>query len=268
MRQFNSRAPCPLVRHSKKALILFTSHPGKDEFRKYLGHNPGQCQVIYQAFLRHVLGIAITAQEQLNFDIIIASEAAELPHIENTFGGFPDAAPFIFLEQQGDAFDDKFKHALKTTFQKGYGQVVIIGNDCLDITPETLQKAFDNLSRHEVVLGPATDGGFYLLGISEYNPSLFREIHWGTASVFRQVYQNISSLQQLLCLLPCLGDIDSYQDLSAWLYSPHTSWANRVYRLLVCLITIQIIPAFYPAPFLSKFHQDKKIWQLPPPLPA
>ena len=268
MRYSNSQALISAGNASKRALILFTSDPGKEAFRKNVGKNCSQNREIYRAFLRHTLGIATAAQEQGDFDIIIASEGKDLPGIEEVCGASPETKPLILLEQRGNCFDSRFKHTLNAVFEMGYQEVVIIGNDCPDITPQILQTAFDNLSRGETVVGPAKDGGFYLLGITEYNPALFVRISWGSASVFQQVCRNISALQQSRYLLPCLGDIDSYRDLIAWLCSPCTNWANRLFRMLVSLMIIRFTPAFHQPPFLAGFHRNKRIWQLPPPLPV
>jgi rSAM/selenodomain-associated transferase 1 len=265
MQQPNSQICKPLRRAPKRALILFTSHPGKDALRKHPGQNPECFHDIYRTFLRHALGIAIAAQKQQNFDIIIASETAEHPFTKKTDNDFTDAAPFLFLEQQGNSFEDKFKHTLKTAFQKGYDQVVIIGNDCPDLTAEILVAAFDNLTANDAVLGPAKDGGFYLLGIKNFNTALFDQIPWGSSSVFEKTCRNIIRQELSFCLLPCLQDIDSFKDLTAWLASPFTNQAIWIYRLFVRFVAIRFIFTFHDSPFISKFHIGKRIWQLPPP---
>lgn len=212
-----SKLPFP----PRRALILFTSHPVKEAQRKQLGGGDlEKTQQIYRAFLRHLLKMITAAQRQAGFDIIVASDEADRGNIENVFRHFPGTPGYSFLPHAGSRFGEKFEYALNEAFRRGYQQVAIIGNDCLDLTPQLLNDTFRQLAQNDVVLGPAADGGFYLLGLKTFTPALFREMSWCGATVFSQISANIARLKLSLNLLPCLADIDDDRDLKTWLAAP------------------------------------------------
>jgi hypothetical protein len=99
------------------------------------------------------------------------------------------------------------------SFRAGAKRVVAIGSDCPDLSPQILERAFQLLENQGVVLGPAQDGGYYLIGLTEFLPSLFTEIHWSTDRVLAQTQDKIQALGQQALYLPTLRDIDRPEDL-------------------------------------------------------
>ncbi|NIS37767.1 glycosyltransferase [Candidatus Saccharibacteria bacterium] len=253
------------IQPEKRALILYTSHPQKEASRKYLGNSAHQCQSIYRAFLKHILSVATDAQQVINFDVIVVSDQPDRQNIDRIYQSLPKGSDYTFVEHRGKSFGEKFDHALKAVFNKGYNQLAVIGNDCLDITPDIIQSTFQRLTAHDVVLGPSKDGGFYLVGIRESHASLFDDVGWCTGGVFEQVCQNVERQGKSLSLLPGLSDIDTNDDLRQWLLAPHHHGNHWLYLLITHLLTIQIFPLLYLIPFINKFHLNKRIWQKPPP---
>ncbi|MEM6520230.1 MAG: TIGR04282 family arsenosugar biosynthesis glycosyltransferase, partial [Cyanobacteria bacterium P01_C01_bin.70] len=90
----------------------------------------------------------------------------------------------------------------------------VIGADCPSITPDHLKTAFQRLQSHDVVVGPANDGGYYLIGLSQACPDLFQDVPWGTPHVFEQTVAIARRLQLSLATLETLSDIDRPEDLS------------------------------------------------------
>jgi hypothetical protein len=90
---------------------------------------------------------------------------------------------------------------------------VIIGTDCPDLTIEILTQAFEALKQHDLVLGPAADGGYYLIGLRRLLPELFVEVSWGTSQVRQQTVEIAQSLDLAIAFLPLLNDIDRPEDL-------------------------------------------------------
>jgi glycosyltransferase A (GT-A) superfamily protein (DUF2064 family) len=81
-----------------------------------------------------------------------------------------------------------------------------------------LQQAFDHLAAHKVVLGPATDGGYYLLGLTQLYPPLFQNKKWSTHTVFADTMNDLAAMQVTPFLLPTLSDVDELTDVpAAWL---------------------------------------------------
>jgi rSAM/selenodomain-associated transferase 1 len=106
--------------------------------------------------------------------------------------------------------------AFAETFAAGAGRVVIIGTDCPGLSTELLQQAFDQLLHHELVVGPADDGGYYLLGMNKLEAELFSNKDWSTATVLPDTLADAARLGLRVARLPTLHDVDSAQDLATW----------------------------------------------------
>ncbi|GAA3927095.1 TIGR04282 family arsenosugar biosynthesis glycosyltransferase [Hymenobacter algoricola] len=101
-------------------------------------------------------------------------------------------------------------------FAAGATAAVIIGTDCPALTTEHLQAAFAHLETHDVVLGPAEDGGYYLLGLKKVYSALFAGKVWSTDSVLSATLADAQHLGLRVALLPRLQDVDTEADLMTW----------------------------------------------------
>ncbi|MFN4256342.1 MAG: TIGR04282 family arsenosugar biosynthesis glycosyltransferase [Saprospiraceae bacterium] len=102
--------------------------------------------------------------------------------------------------------------AFREAFAAGAKRAVIIGSDCPQLSPEILRAAFQQLENEDFVLGPATDGGYYLLGMRAFRPEVFHGVAWSTEAVFEQTMQRIHALGTSVALLPELTDVDTEAD--------------------------------------------------------
>jgi rSAM/selenodomain-associated transferase 1 len=118
--------------------------------------------------------------------------------------------------QNGKDLGERMYNAFKELKSIGFEQVVIIGTDCLELTSIIINQAFATLSSHDYVLGPATDGGYYLLGLTELTDSLFLNKEWSNESVFQTAIDTIKKENKTVFLLEKLSDIDNYTDLIAY----------------------------------------------------
>jgi uncharacterized protein len=116
------------------------------------------------------------------------------------------------IQPDGD-LGDRMRLAFQTVFNKGYQAATLIGTDCPALSTELLKQSFQNLQDHALTLGPAVDGGYYLIGLQYLIPELFAGIAWSTAAVLAQTFQIAEHLQITPTLLPCLRDIDMPEDL-------------------------------------------------------
>lgn len=122
-------------------------------------------------------------------------------------------ADLVYRSQvQGD-LGEKLYRAIDRGFAQGTERIVVIGTDCPSLTPPLLAQAFHALASHDLVLGPAADGGYYLIGLSHPIPELFQGIDWGTSEVFSQTLNIAHALELSYFLLPILSDIDRPEDL-------------------------------------------------------
>lgn len=106
--------------------------------------------------------------------------------------------------------------AFAAAFEAGAGRVAIIGTDCPGLRDTHLNQAFALLETNDLVLGPATDGGYYLLGLHQPRPELFQNKAWSTESVLTDTLADAARLGLRVAFLPTLRDVDDAADLAAW----------------------------------------------------
>ena len=120
------------------------------------------------------------------------------------------------VQPAADSLGTRMAQAFATAFASGAGRVVIIGTDCPGLSAEVLRQAFAALATHDVVVGPADDGGYYLLGLRELQPALFENKDWSTATVLSATLADAARLGLRVAQLPTLHDVDSGRDLATW----------------------------------------------------
>jgi hypothetical protein len=106
--------------------------------------------------------------------------------------------------------------AFQTAFDRGATAVVIIGSDCPQLDTEILEQAFDAIRQYNLILGPATDGGYYLIGLQRFLPQLFYDIAWSTETVLPQTMAIAEQAGLTIFCLPTLSDVDYPEDLELW----------------------------------------------------
>jgi len=116
------------------------------------------------------------------------------------------------LMQSGKDLGERMQAAFELLFSKGYQHICIIGSDCYELTTEIIQQAFDPLRQYDAVIGPSVDGGYYLLGLSRMQSSLFTSIEWSTDKVLAQTINACIAVHSSYILLSTLHDIDDEQD--------------------------------------------------------
>jgi rSAM/selenodomain-associated transferase 1 len=122
-------------------------------------------------------------------------------------------ARFSVHYQKGLDLGERLADAVELKFRQGFRKVVIIGTDCPLIGRGELRSALAALNHHEVVLGPAEDGGYYLIGFSVPKTFLFRGIQWGTGNVFQETIALLKAHSVSWAELPFSIDLDTFQDL-------------------------------------------------------
>jgi len=116
--------------------------------------------------------------------------------------------------QEGNSLGEKMTNAFAKAFSLGAEKAVIIGTDCVEISDEIVSQAFNALQTVDVVLGPAEDGGYYLLGLKKLVPEIFDGIKWSTDLVLDQTLERVREKGLGFRLLKTLRDIDTVSDLN------------------------------------------------------
>jgi hypothetical protein len=133
----------------------------------------------------------------------------------------PEAGPAVarwfpgetFLPQRGADLGERMANAFETVFARGARRVAIIGTDVPWVSRELVKEALLALGDHDVVVGPARDGGYYLLALDRARPMLFDAIPWSTPAVLSATAERASVLGLRLSVLEPLSDIDTLEDL-------------------------------------------------------
>lgn len=116
---------------------------------------------------------------------------------------------------EGD-LGQKMQHAFHQAFADGAERVAIIGTDCYELDTSLITKAFEDLKRHDVVIGPSEDGGYYLLGMNKLYTPCFQDKVWSTDTVFKDTLSSLETLNLTYSILSELIDIDEWEDLKRY----------------------------------------------------
>lgn len=188
---------------SKRALIIFTKNPELGKVKTRLAKTVGDQNAleIYKFLLKHTMEIT----KNLKVDkYVFYSENIYKDDIWNSE---------IFRKklQSGSDLGERMSNAFSEIFSMGYEIAVIIGSDMMDLQSQDLKTAFDTLQNHRYVIGPAKDGGYYLMGMKEPNPNIFRDKKWSSDTVLSDTLNDLT--QEDYILLEEKNDIDHYEDL-------------------------------------------------------
>jgi len=121
----------------------------------------------------------------------------------------------IKMVQSGANLGERMLNAFKEGFADGYEKIVLIGSDLPDIDSTHIKKGIDALNTSEVVFGPAEDGGYYLVGMSKLNTSIFTDKPWSQPNLLKDTLQELHKNNVTVSTLDILNDIDTYEDLIA-----------------------------------------------------
>ncbi len=118
---------------------------------------------------------------------------------------------FLRFAQQGKHLGERMKNAFQTGFGLGFSKIVLIGSDLPSLKTSHLNEAFYRLKSCDAVIGPAQDGGYYLIGMNQLHQEFFNDKSWGTSTVLEQTLNEVSHLK--IDFMETLNDIDNFEDL-------------------------------------------------------
>jgi len=139
--------------------------------------------------------------------------------------------------QQGEELGERMENAFRSCFARGTASMVLIGSDSPELTADVIEEAFAALEKgHAAVIGPAFDGGYYLIGFRAeiFDPAVFRDMAWGNETVFDRTLNRLEARGCRVHLAPRRHDIDTGEDL-ADLLARHESSPFRRSRTITFL---------------------------------
>ena len=185
------------------ALIIFTRNPELGKVKTRLAKSIGdqKALTVYKDLLQHTMEQTqfLNCDKYVFYDSEIINNDIWNPNFYHKK-----------LQSKGD-LGKPMQAAFPLLFLQGYKKCVIIGSDLFDLETAIINQAFDVLETQETVLGPAEDGGYYLLGLKKMQLALFQNKDWGTSTVLQSTLNDLDSKQ--LFLLKTLNDIDTLEDL-------------------------------------------------------
>ncbi len=191
-------------------LIIFTRYPepGLTKTRLIPVLGPQGASDLHCRMVQHTLNWAKHLTETRRVDLRIRFTGGNESLMAAQFG-----SQFSYEPQGEGDLGERLKCAFQESFQWGYRRVIAVGTDCPDLSGEIVQQAFDHLSEHDLTLGPAVDGGYYLIGLTRNIPPLFCDISWGTDRVLNQTLNAATQSKLSVGILPILADVDRPGDL-------------------------------------------------------
>lgn len=185
-------------------LLIFTRNPELGKCKTRLAAKVGDHAAldVYKFLLNHTVDITINVSADKH--VYYSEEIWE--------NDIWDEAVYQKKLQQGATLGERMARAFDESFKLGYQRIIIIGSDMYDLSQKDLDNAFDALKKHNFVIGPAEDGGYYLLGMRKPKPELFESKAWGEASVFEATMKDLEN--EDCQILATRNDVDYYEDIA------------------------------------------------------
>lgn len=204
------------------ALIIFAKYPTPGKVKTRLGARMGYSLAarLYKVFID--LTLRITATTSIR-DIYVAFEPLE--RAEDFSRLVPETVKLF--PQKGRDLGERLINAIEFVLNDGATRIVIIGSDSPTLPPAWIEDALRQLQKVDLVLGPATDGGFYLIGLKQLHYRVFENIEWSSASVLTRTLENVRAMGLPYELLPEWYDLDEMEDLKRAALDDSTGMIKR-----------------------------------------
>lgn len=184
-------------------LIIFTRNPELGKVKTRLAKTIGDTSAleVYTFLLNHTREITslLAVSKQVHYSVKIRKNDLWKPTI------------YTKKQQVGDNLGLRMMHAFDQGFLDGFKNIILIGSDMYDLSQKDIEDAFLALENYNFVLGPADDGGYYLIGMKQLNESIFLEKSWGTNTVLQDTLLDLKD--ESITLLPSRNDVDIYDDI-------------------------------------------------------
>ncbi len=204
---------------AKTLLLLMTKNPEWGRVKTRLAAQIGTTNALW--VYEQLLAKTVSVLGKVPHDVAVFYD----PEVPKQTLAFPTAK--YHLPQQGKDLGCRMQRAFQWGFDRGYEAICVLGTDLWELTPALISSAFVALEKKEVVIGPAADGGYYLLGLKQPKPELFENIPWSTEKVLKETQALLQPKK--VTLLPKKNDIDTLEDLkeNEMLYKKYLTFLNN-----------------------------------------
>jgi uncharacterized protein len=200
-----------------QCVLFFIKAPEKGRVKTRLATAVGEDRAVglYQCFVEDILAMLGT----LAVEVQCCYQPAHAEAALREWLG-PQCS---YVPQQGEDLGRRMENAFRRIFEAGISRAVVIGSDSPDLAANTIEEAFARLQTHDAVIGPSSDGGYYLLGFNaeRFVPEAFTGIAWSTDHVFGQTLDVLNQYGHDVFVLPQWHDVDTRSDLEEFVSRNH-----------------------------------------------
>lgn len=198
---------------AKQHLIIFTRYPqsGKTKTRLIPALGEEGAANLQRQMTEYTVSKVKKFQSSAAISFEIRFAGGDLQLMQNWLGTELNYQ----LQGEGD-LGKRMKNSFLSAFNQGAQEVITIGIDCPGVNAQLLAEAFEKIRNCDLLLGPAVDGGYYLIGLKRAIEELFINIDWGTAKVLQQTVDIAQQFNLSVAYLQTLADVDRPEDLPIW----------------------------------------------------
>jgi len=197
------------IKLDDRCLLFFVKNPERGKVKSRLAATIGDDSAV--SVYKNIVDQMLSRLKKGTFPLYICffPKNAQKP-IQNWLGG-----EYRYVPQNGKDLGERMRNGLIDGFAMGHKRVVLIGSDIPDLPLGFIKEAFESLRKKDSVIGPAYDGGYYLIGFKDktFSPQVFEGMAWGTQNVFGETIKKLKRFRRVVHTLPYLRDIDTAEDL-------------------------------------------------------
>ena len=198
---------------SREKIILFTRYPeaGKVKTRLIPVLGREETAKLHRDMVEHTLDRLKKFKSFRSVEVEVCFEGGEQDLWESWLG-----KGIEYFPQKNGGLGERMEEAFRRAFSQGRERAILIGTDIPGIASGLLEEALEGLKVYDVVIGPALDGGYYLIGLSKICPEIFKDIPWSTDEVFARTLEIVKDASLSVLPLQPLADVDRPEDLCQW----------------------------------------------------
>jgi rSAM/selenodomain-associated transferase 1 len=196
------------VKLDDRCLLFFVKNPVKGKVKSRLAAVIGEDSAVY--LYKNLVAQMLATLKKGTFPLYVCFFPKNAQKLTKNWLG----TEYRYVPQNGKDLGERMRNGFTGAFQMGFKRVVLIGSDIPDLPLGFIREAFASLREKDVVIGPAYDGGYYLIGFRDktFSPQVFEGIAWGTKNVFYETIKKLKGLRRAIHALPYQRDIDTAED--------------------------------------------------------
>jgi len=198
-----------VMKNQDTCILCFVKYPEKGQVKLRLAVDLDD-DVVVELYRNFVLDV-VTILKKLNTPFYLCFSPLNAQKKFREWLG----SSYRCVPQEGNDIGERMKNSFSHAFAEGFRRVVLIGSDNPDLPGDFLRNAIRELQTRDMVLGPSSDGGYYLIGFRDdtFLPSVFDGISWSSSTVFQETMAKVKNAGRSLSLLPAWSDVDIISDL-------------------------------------------------------